>query len=80
MILYLLKSIKNIKAVVSLQHIKNHDFTSVIGGGGGGYCHIYLLLWRVWLSCTLVWDRVKKSEILGLDYDIIFQETDLSLD
>ena len=35
MILYLLKSIKNIKAVVSLQHIKDHDFTSVIGGGGG---------------------------------------------
>ena len=32
MILNLLKLI-NIKAVVSLQHIKDHDFTSVIGGG-----------------------------------------------
>ena len=34
MILYLLKSI-NIKAVVSLQHIKDHDFTMAIGGGKG---------------------------------------------
>lgn len=34
MILNLLKLI-NIKAVVSLQHIKDHDFTSVIGGGEG---------------------------------------------
>ena len=33
MILYLLKSI-NIKAVVSLQHIKDHDFTRVIRGKG----------------------------------------------
>ena len=42
MILYLLKSI-NIEAVVSLQHIKDHDFTRVIGGGGEGtaicICH-----------------------------------------
>lgn len=34
MILNLLKSI-NLKAVVSLQHIKDHDLTSVIGGGEG---------------------------------------------
>ena len=36
MILFLLKSIKNIKAVLSLQHIKDHDFTSVIGAGEEG--------------------------------------------
>ena len=35
MILNLLKSI-NLKAVVSLQHIKDHDLTSMIGGGGEG--------------------------------------------
>lgn len=34
MILNLLKSV-NLKAVVRLQHIKDHDLTSVIGGGGG---------------------------------------------
>ena len=33
MILNLLKSV-NLKAVVRLQHIKDHDLTSVIGGGG----------------------------------------------
>lgn len=39
MILNLLKSIK-LKAVVSLQHIKNHDLTSVIGGGEGTAIYI----------------------------------------
>ena len=53
MILYLLKSI-NIEAVVSLQHIKDHDFTRVIGVGGG-YCYMYLPLSTVQ---GIVWDRV----------------------
>ena len=39
MILNLLKLI-NVKAVVSLQHIKDHDFTSVIGGGEGTAIYI----------------------------------------
>ena len=40
MILYLLKSI-NIEAVVSLQHIKDHDFTRVIGGGGRVLLYVF---------------------------------------
>ena len=39
MILNLLKSI-NLKAVVSLQHIKDHDLTSVTGGGEGAAIYI----------------------------------------
>ena len=39
MILNLLKSI-NLKAVVSLQHIKDHDLTSEIGGGEGTVIYI----------------------------------------
>ena len=39
MILNLLKSI-NLKAVVSLQHIKDHDLTSVIGEGEGTAIYI----------------------------------------
>ena len=41
MILNLLKSV-NLKAVVRLQHIKDHDLTSVIGGGGGEGTAIYI--------------------------------------
>ena len=47
---------------------------------GEGYCHIW-----AWFSSSLLWDRVYKSESLGLEQGIIFQETDrlvedLSLD
>lgn len=39
-ILNLLKSV-NLKAVVRLQHIKDHDLTSVIEGGGGVLPYIF---------------------------------------
>ena len=50
-------------------------------GGGGGVTAIYGLyryvpLWRVWFSSSLLWDRVYKSESLGLEQGIIYQETD----
>lgn len=44
MILNLLKSI-NLKAVVSLQHIKDHDLTNVIGGGEGTAIYICCCEW-----------------------------------
>lgn len=43
MILNLLKSI-NLKAVVSLQHIKDHDLTSMIGGGGRVLPYIFAVV------------------------------------
>ena len=36
----------------------------------------YVPLSRVWFSSSLLWDRVYKSESLGLESGIIFQETD----
>ena len=36
----------------------------------------YVPLWRVWFSSSLLWDRVYKSESLGLEEGIIFQETE----
>ena len=36
----------------------------------------YVPLWRVWFSSSLLWDRVYKSESLGPEKGIIFQETD----
>ena len=36
----------------------------------------YVPLWRVWFSSSLLQDRVYKSERLGLEQGIIFQETD----
>ena len=36
----------------------------------------YVPLWRVWFSSSLLWDSVYKSESLGLEWGIIFQETD----
>ena len=45
-----------------------------------GYCHVwgnkYAPPWRVWFSSSLLWDGVYKSESLGLELGIIFQETD----
>ena len=32
--------------------------------------------WRVWFSSSLLWDGVYKSENLGLEMGIIFQEND----
>ena len=54
------------------------------GGGGGGvlqymlYRYMYLPLWRVWFSSSLLQDRVYKSEslCLRLNSGIIFQDTD----
>ena len=49
-------------------------------GGGGGTAiyglYRYVPLWRVWFSSSLLWDRVYKSESLGLEQGIIFQGTD----
>ena len=49
-------------------------------GGGGGTAlygpYRYVPLWRVWFSRSLLWDRVYKSERLGLEEGIVFQETD----
>ena len=47
------------------------------GGEEGGYCHIwiywYVLLWMVWFSSSLLWNRVYYwSESLGLDYRVSF--------
>ena len=33
-------------------------------------------MWRVWFSSSLLWDGVYKLERFGLEYGIIFQETD----
>ena len=41
-----------------------------------GLPYRYVPLWRVWFSSSLLWDRVYKSERLGLEEGIIFQETD----
>ena len=38
--------------------------------------YIGVPLWRVWFSSSISWDRVYKSESLGLEEGIIFQETD----
>ena len=48
------------------------------GGGTTIYgLYRYVPLWRVWFSNrSLLWDRVYKSESLGLEYGIIFQEAD----
>ena len=62
----------------------NYATPAVIGGctdpGEGGTAihglYRYVPLWRVWFSSSLVWDRVYKSESLGLEEGIIFQETD----
>ena len=40
------------------------------------YRYMYVPLWRVWFSSSLLWDRVYKSESLGLESVIIFQDTD----
>ena len=43
----------------------------------------YVPLWRVSISSSLLWDKVCKSESLGLEEGIIFQEQlveDFSLD
>ena len=50
----------------------------VCGGGGTAICgpYTYVPLWRVWFSSSLLWDRLYKSERLGLEEGIIFQETD----
>ena len=56
------------------------DNLMVYPGGGGGTAiyglYRYMPLWRVWFSSSLLRDRVYKSESLGLEYGIIFQETD----
>ena len=36
----------------------------------------YVPPWRVWFSSSLLWDGLYKSESLGLEMGIIFQETD----
>ena len=46
-------------------------FMNTPSGGGGGDPAIYGLnryvpLWRVWFSSSLLWDRVYKSESLGI--------------
>ena len=56
-------------------------FKQTTGTGGGGTTiyglYRYVPLWRVWFSNrSLLWDRVYKSESLGLEYGIIFQEAD----
>ena len=38
--------------------------------------HRYVRLWRVWFSSSLLRDGVYKSESLGLEWGIIFHETD----
>ena len=38
--------------------------------------YMYVPVWRVWFSSSLLWDRVYKSEGLGLESGIIFQDTD----
>ena len=38
--------------------------------------YMYVPLCRVWFSSSLLWDRVYKSEGLGLESGIIFQDTD----
>ena len=64
-------------------------FLLLMPGGGGGGTAIYELSWwatdglyryvplsRAWFSSSFLWDRVYKSESLGLESGIIFQETD----
>ena len=49
------------------------------GGGGGTAIYVlyrYVPQWRVWFSSSLLWDRVYKSESLGVEQGIIFQATD----
>ena len=50
--------------------------THPIGGGGGGTTiyerYRYVPLRKVWFSSSLLWDRVYKSESLGLEEGIIF--------
>ena len=49
-----------------------HD-TSWAGEGTAIYgLYRYVPLWRVWLSSSLLWHRVYKSESLGLEKGIIF--------
>ena len=55
---------------------------SIPGGWGvGGWQLPYMgyigmcRSWRVWFLSSLLWDRVYKSESLGLEKGIIFQET-----
>ena len=38
--------------------------------------HRYVRLWRLWFSSSLLRDTVYKSESLGLEWGIIFHETD----
>ena len=49
-------------------------------GGEGGVLpyglFMYVPLWRVLFLSSLLWDRVYKSESLGLEQGIIFQEAD----
>ena len=50
-------------------------------GAGGSIAtyglYRYVLLWRVSISSSLLWDKVCKSESLGLEEGIIFQEQKL---
>ena len=46
------------------------------GARVGGYIGMTVPLWRLWFSSSLLWDREYKSESLGLERDIIFQQTD----
>ena len=64
---------------IGISHTKVH-----ISLRGGGRVLPFMLrymygpLWRVWFSSSLLWDRprVCKSEGLGLESGIIFQDTD----
>ena len=55
---------------------------SATGACPGGYCNIWADIGmcrcelRVWFSSSLLWDRVYKSDSLGLEYGIIFRQTD----
>ena len=62
---------------IGISHTKVH-----ISPRGGGTVlpfmrrYMYVPLCRVWFSSSLLWDRVYKSEGLGLESGIIFQDTD----
>ena len=62
---------------IGISHTKVH-----ISPRGGGRVlpfmlrYMYVPLCRVWFSSSLLWDRVYKSEGLGLESGIIFQDTD----
>ena len=60
----------------SMNKALNYLVITPRGGGGTAIYGLYwyVPLWRVWFSSNLLWNRVYKSECLGLEYGIIFRK------